>query len=496
MAAQVRDPASGGADASVLEPGGYAQLVDGQLSEPEDQLGGVLEDPSDGTLLGHQRATSGDSLERALVAAERAWREGEWSELSGEDRVAALERFAAALEPHAEVIARLDAIDSGVPIKTMRLFANALADSVRTALAAFEAAGESRPLAADGRRVEVLRLPWGPALLLTPWNAPAGAAVGKLASALVAGCPTILKPSEHAPSFAQVFAAAALEAEFPAGALQIVHGDADVARRLVADRRVRAIALTGSQATGRAVAAAAATRMAALQLELGGSNAAIVTADADLEAVAAGLADGATKLNGQWCEAPRRVFVSARAHDDLREALVAELSQRRVGPPLEEETEIGPLAHRSHLELVRAQVAALGGSAAPTAPVPEGPGFFFSPVVVTDVAPEETAEEIFGPVIALHPVVDDREAISLANASGDGLAGYVYSSDPERAFEIGRHLHAGEVRIGGCRLIDLAPGSTQSFWGTSGIGAHGASEVLEAFRGSRVVGEENGSLPL
>jgi phenylacetaldehyde dehydrogenase len=201
------------------------------------------------------------------------------------------------------------------------------------------------------------------------------------------------------------------------------------------------------------------------------------------------------KLNGQWCEAPRRVFVAAELHDDLRDALVADLSGRRIGSAQEEETEVGPLAHRGHYERVVAQTAALDGEAVPTAAVPDGPGFYLSPTVVTGARPEAAAEEIFGPVVTLHPVADDHEAVALANANGDGLAGYVFSADPDRAFAIGRRLHAGEIRIGGSNLIDLAPESTQSFWGTSGIGAHGTSQVLEAFRGSRIVGEEDPGLP-
>jgi betaine-aldehyde dehydrogenase len=480
----------------MFSPGRYLQLVAGEASEPTVALGGILENPSDGLPLGPQRASSDDSVERALAAAAAAWEQGTWSELPGEQRVAVLERFADALEPYVEAIAELDTIDSGVPLSIMRLFAGSLADSVRIATAAYTAAGEMQALEADGRRVEILRLPWGPAVLLTPWNAPSGAAIGKVASALVAGCPTILKPSEFAPSFAQAFAAAAVEAELPVGAFQILHGDAGVAGSLIADRRVRVIALTGSQVAGRAVAAAAATRMAALQLELGGSNAAVVASDADLESTAAALAGGVAKLNGQWCEAPRRVLVARELHDDLRDALVANLSGRRIGRAEDEETAIGPLAHRSHFERVSAQVAALGGDTYATGTVPDGDGFYFSPLVITGASPEGAAAEIFGPVVTLHPVAGDREAIAFANANGDGLAGYVFSSDPERAFAIGRRLHAGEVRIGGSNLIDLAPESTQSFWGTSGIGAHGTTQLLEAFRGSRIVGEEDPSLPL
>ena len=479
----------------MISPGRYVQLVDGEATEPTEVLPGVLENPSDGSLIGGQRASSAESVEAALAAATAAWEDGGWSALPTTERVEALDRFAAALEPHVEQLALVDAIDSGMPIRISRLFAGSLPATTRAAGAEALAAGDAEVLEAEGRRVELLRLPWGPTAILTPWNAPSGVAIGKVAGALAAGCPVILKPSEFGPSFAQVFAAAALEAELPSGALQIVHGDAAVASRLVGDSRVRAVSLTGGQPAGRAVAAAAAPRMAALQLELGGSNPAVVADDADVAASALALADGTAKLNGQWCEAPRRVFVARSLHDDLRDALVESLSGRRIGAVEDEQTQIGPLAHRGHLAKVREQVAALGGRQLATAAVPASEGFYLSPTVVVDVSPQAAAEEIFGPVLTLHPVDSDREAIANANANGDGLAAYVFSEDLQRAFEIGRRLHAGEIRIGGANLVDLAPGSTQSFWGASGIGAHGNRQVLEAFRGSRIIGEENPELP-
>lgn len=479
-----------------VEYGSYAELVGGSLGEPADVLDGVLENPNDGTFLGSQRATAGDRLELALEAAEAAWRDGSWSGIGIEQRASALGRFADELDARAEEIGAVDSIDSGLPLSTSRLVAGSLGDSVRGAVAELTAADERTTLEAGGRRVEVLRLPWGPALLLTPWNAPAAAAISKLANALAAGCPVILKPSEFAPSFARFFAEAALAAELPPGAVQIVHGDAGVARRLAADPRVRALALTGSQAAGRSVAELAAPRMVALQLELGGTNPAVVCADADPAATAAALAAGMTKLNGQWCEAPRRALVAAAVHDELVAALEQELAQLTVGPTDAEATAVGPLAHRGHLARVEAQVAGLGGERRAPAPIPGNDGFFFSPALVLGVEPDATGEEIFGPVLSIHRVVDEAEAIRLANAHGDGLAGYVFSGDEERAFALGRALHAGEVRLGGTNLLDLAAGSTQSFWGSSGLGSHGSREVLEAFRGSRIVGQDDPSLPL
>lgn len=476
--------------------GAYIELVGGARAVASDDLGGWLEDPDDGSVIGPQRASERSVVERALAVAHDAWSTGAWSDLSLDERGLALERLATELEERADEIALLDAVDSGVPIGVTRAIAGSLGSLVRAALDEAERAGERRRLAAGGRRVEVLRLPWGPAVLLSPWNAPAAAAVGKVANALAAGCPAILKPSEHSPSSAGVITEAALAAQLPPGALQIVHGGAEVAQALVGDARVRMISLTGSLAAGRAVARAAAPRMAAMQLELGGTNPAIVAADADIAAAADALAAGMTKLNGQWCEAPRCVFVDDRRHDELVDALEAALAGVRIGAARDPRSHVGPLASSAHRARVQRQVDALGGEARATAAVPEGPGFFMSPTLVLGLRAGSVREEIFGPVLSVHRVAGESEAIAAANANGDGLAGYVFCGDDGRAFALGRALHAGEVRVGGTNLLDLAPDSTQSFWGSSGIGAHGRREVLEAFRGSRIIGEEDPALAL
>ena len=381
-----------------------------------------------------------------------------------------------------------------MPISVTEAIAGSLGGVVRGAVATARSEGAERTLPAGGRRVELLRRPWGPAALLAPWNAPAPVSVSKVAHALAAGCPAILKPSEHAPQAAGHIARAAAEADLPAGALAVVHGGPEVALALAGDARIAVVSLTGGLAAGRAVAAAAVPRMAALQLELGASNPAIVCADADVAQAAEALAAGATKLNGQWCEAPRRVFVAAARHDDLLDALRAALVHVRIGGPLDPSSAMGPLARRAHRDRVLAQVRALGGDALATADVPDG-GAFLSPTIVA-FADGPVREEIFGPVLTLHAVGSDEAALAAANATGDGLAGYVFSDDTDRAFALGRELQAGEVRLGGTHLLDLAAGSAQSFWGTSGIGGHGAREAFEAYRGTRVVGVDDPGLPI
>lgn len=469
----------------------HRELVGGSLRLPAVALADQLEDPNDGAPLGPQRASAPERVEEALALAAAS----EWPNLDLERRAQALLRLADALDVRAEEIARVDALDSGVPISLTSAIASSLGDTVRQVVAVLRELGEERELDGGVRRVLIERRPWGPAALLAPWNAPAPVAVSKVANALAAGCPTILKPSEHAPQAAGAIAEAAVEAGLPASALQVVHGGPAVAIALASDRRIAVVSLTGSLAAGQAVAAAALPRMAALQLELGASNPALVTEDADIDATAAALAEGSVKLNGQWCEAPRRIFVAAARHDDLVDALRARLTSLTAGSSLDRATQLGPLARRAHRDRVRAQVAALQADVLETCPVPDV-GAFLSPLLVPGLAPDAVSEEIFGPVLTLHPVAHDDEALAAANATGDGLAGYIFAGDRERAFLLARRLRAGEIRLGGTHLLDLAPGAAQSFWGTSGIGGHGARETLEAFRGTRVVGEDDPELSI
>lgn len=467
------------------------ELVGGELAAPSGPAAGVLEDPNDGRALGPVQASADTRIETALAGAAAS----SWPQRGLDERAAALERLAAALDARAGEIAAVEAIDTGVPITITEAIAGSLGDTIRGAVATALEVGEERRLPAGGRRVELLRRPWGPAALLAPWNAPAPVAASKVGHALAAGCPAILKPSEHAPQAAGLLARAAVDAGLPPDALAVVHGGPPVALRLAGDDRVAVISLTGGLAAGRAVGAAAIGRMAALQLELGASNPALVCDDADVGDAAAALAAGATKLNGQWCEAPRRVLVDAGRHDELADALLAQLAAIRIGPSLERDSAMGPLARRAHRDRVAEQVRALGGEAIAAVEVP-GDGAFLAPTLVLGLPADAITEEIFGPVLTLHPVAGDADALAAADATPDGLAGYVFSADEERAFWLGRRLRAGEVRLNGTHLLDLAPGSAQSFWGTSGIGGHGASEALEAYRGTRVVGVDDPALPI
>jgi acyl-CoA reductase-like NAD-dependent aldehyde dehydrogenase len=308
----------------------------------------------------------------------------------------------------------------------------------------------------------------------------------------------VLKPSEVTPTSTALLVDTVVAADLGPGAAQILCGGAGVGQQLAADPRARVVSYTGGSAGGRAVAEAAVGRMASLQLELSGTNPAIVTRGADLERAARELAHGITVLNGQWCEAPRRVFVHAADHDGLVALLLERLAERTIGSSLDPGTEIGPLAYRGHFERVLGQLERLrerGEASAAHDRVPDE-GFFVSPTIVAALPLDAVSEEIFGPVLAVAPYRDLEDAMTAANGVGDGLAAYVFAPDRDSAFDLGKRLHAGEVRLGGVRVLDLAPGSAQSFWGTSGLGGHGRVSVLEAHLGVRVVGEEDFGLPL
>lgn len=474
-------------------------LVAGETSLPQLSLG-VLEDPNTGEVRGEMLAATPDVVDRAIAEAWRGWGRGAGplSAMPLADRSRLLECIGSQIDRRAESLARAHATEVGVPIRTARLFAAGLPSVIEDVIATAPEALASARLADGARRVEIHRLPWGPAALFAPWNAPAFVAVTKLATALAAGCPAILKPSEFTPATAALLVDALLDADLPPSAVQVVCGGADVGAQLAADDRVRMISYTGGTAGGRAVAAAAIRRMTAMQLELSASNPAVVLPGADLESAARELARATVMLNGQWCEAPRRVFVHARDHDRLAALVVDELRPARIGAACDEATDVGPLAHRRQHETVLAEtqrLAGLGDAVSAHADVPDA-GFFMSPTVVAGLDAGAVRGEVFGPVLALSPYADTDEAIAAANALDDGLAAYVFGPDREAAHAVGRCLHAGEVRVGGCRVLDLADGSVQAFWGTSGIGGHGRLATIAAHTGARIVGDEDPELAL
>lgn len=468
----------------------------GDSEESEVAETAKLYDPNDGRPVQAGRSSSERQVERAIAAAQRVHDEGSWQELGVEGRAKCLDVFARALDPHLGEMATLDAVNSGVPVRFTTAFAQAIPDVVRHAGRLALEQHDQRQLPADPGPVHLHRVPWGPTALIIPWNVPATLMVKKMAFALAAGAPVVIKPSSASPWSAQLIARAAMSA-FPAGVVSVVMGSGAVGGRLCADPRIKAIAMTGSTATGRSIARASADNLTRLRLELGSINPVIVRHDADVEAAALSLFEGMTKLNGQWCEAPRTVFVHHSRHQELNEALAAHIEAAVPGSSLDERTSIGPMAfearRRELLDQTQALIAS-GGQLIAKANTPET-GWFFGPSLVTGCG-HDPDSEIFGPLLLTEAVASDDEALQRANRVEGGLAGYVFSRDVEGALRIGARMRAGEVKINGTSLLDMSPESEQSFFGVSGIGGHGDHTVLDFFAGAQVVGHDLVSAPV
>lgn len=478
--------------ACLLEP---RDFIVGTWEKPTRTLQEWLVDPASGEPLQQQVATAPTDVDRAIAAAWRTHLTHPDGIGTPEQRVEALHLAAELIAVQAEAIAVQDSVNSGVPIGITRLFAESLADTFKAAAGHIPDLAEC-DLTRDGRPVHLHRLPLGPAAVLAPWNAPTAVAGKKAAYAWAAGCPVIVKPSPWSPNgtrlVVEAMAAAAETVGLAPSSLHLVHGGVAVGQQLAGDPRIRALSFTGSRTGGRAVAAAAADDLKALQLELGSNNPALVLDDADLSATATALAAGMTKLNGAWCESPGTVYVPAGMLESLVAALRSELGRVRPGPPLDPAATFGPQSNPAQHAGFTARLDSLrraGARVVTVGEVPEG-GLWVAPTLVLDAPEELTQDELFGPVLVLRPYTELDLALSAVHELRTGLAAYVFTTSSPRGQRIGRLLPAGEVKMNGTSLLDMSPDSAQSFWYGSGVGGHGNRDLARFFTGIRIVGED------
>jgi acyl-CoA reductase-like NAD-dependent aldehyde dehydrogenase len=371
-----------------------------------------------------------------------------WRAISPDDRSSLLHRLANALEGHLDELARLEARNAGKPISDARGEMGMVVDTFRYYAGAPERhAGRTIPVA--GGVDMTFREPLGVVGLITPWNFPLTIASWKLGPALAAGNTVVLKPAELTPLTALEFERIALDAGIPEGVVNVVAGPGSVCgQRLVEHPDVAKIAFTGSTEVGRRIAAGAAETIKRVTLELGGKSANIVYADADLERAATAAPSAVFGNAGQDCCARSRILVERSAIDRFMEVLEEAVEAIRVGDPLDESTEMGPLISEGQRETVSSFVpdgapVAIRGSA------PDGPGFWFPPTVLCPVDNDDRAarEEIFGPVAAVIPFRDEEEAIRLANDTIYGLSGSVWTRDGAKAIRTARALETGVISI-------------------------------------------------
>jgi betaine-aldehyde dehydrogenase len=422
-------------------------------------------------------ATEADAAVARAKAAYPAWRA-----VAPADRARLLHSLATLLAERREELAVMEARNAGKPIGDARGEMDMVADTFRYYAAAPERAlGDTIPVA--GGVAMTFREPLGVVALITPWNFPLAIASWKLAPALAAGNTVVLKPAELTPLTALEFERIALEAGIPAGVVNVVVGPGSTAgARLVEHPDVAKVAFTGSTEVGRRIAASAAETIKRVTLELGGKSANVVFADADLQAAAAA-APGAVFGNaGQDCCARSRILVERSALDAFMDALEEHVESIRVGDPLDEATEMGPLISAGQRQTVASFVPA-GAPVAIQGTVPDGPGYWFPPTVLCPVDRDDRAvrEEIFGPVAVVVPFRDEAEAVELANDTIYGLSGSVWTRDGAKALRVARAIETGVLSINSNTSVRVSTpfgGFKQSGYGRE-LGPHALDHYTE-----------------
>jgi acyl-CoA reductase-like NAD-dependent aldehyde dehydrogenase len=324
----------------------------------------------------------------------------------------------------------------------------------------------------------VVREPVGVVAAITPWNYPLHQVVAKVAPALLAGCTVVLKPSEMAPSAALLLAEVFAEAGLPPGVCNVVVGTGPVVgAALAAHPGVDMVSFTGSTAAGRLVAKAAADTVKRVTLELGGKSASVVLPDADLAKAVKATVNNAFLNSGQTCTAWTRLVVHRDQHDEAA-ALAGQFAEAMA-------SRLGPLASKAQWERVQGYLTAADGRLVTGGPGRlEGhdKGYYCRPTVYADVPRDApiAQEEIFGPVLSVIPYADIDDAVAVANATPYGLAGAVWSADPQTALAVARRLRAGQVDVNGARFNPVAPfgGYGQSGNGRE-LGPYGLDEFVE-----------------
>jgi acyl-CoA reductase-like NAD-dependent aldehyde dehydrogenase len=424
----------------------------------------------------------GDALtaDRAVTAAVDAF--PSWSSLTAADRAGYLHRLADLIDDNLEDLATVECADMAMLLESLRArVIHRGAENFRN-YADLSSGYEERRWSSKGTRNQVQRMPAGPAVIITPWNAPWLLSTWKVAPALAAGNTVILKPAEWAPLSASLLADFAGEAGIPPGVLNIVQGIGDeVGAALVADRRVRRISFTGSPETGRHIGLTAARNLTPFTAELGGKGPFLVFADSDLEA-AAKQAAGQYDDSGQVCLAGTRLLIERSVAGEFLALFNIHTDKHVLGDSRNPATTISPMIHPDHLARVEGFVSRArdaGDRVLRGGERWKADGLWYEPTLIEpkDNYSEIVQREVFGPVLTLQTFADEDEAIALANSTEYGLSGIVYTGSEERALRVGSAIRAGTVWVNTFLVRDL----TAPFGGCriSGIGREGGDYALD-----------------
>lgn len=432
-----------------------------------------------------------EDMDMAVTAAQNAL-SGPWGTMSGFQRAKLIRRLGELIESNAETLARMEVQDSGKLYREMIFQLRYLPEWFNYyAGLADKLEGRTIPTDKNNFFVYTERQPVGVVGAITPWNAPLMLMAFKLAPALAAGCTFVIKPSEHAPASTLAFAHLVEEAGIPPGVFNVVTGlDRALGAHLASHPGVDKVVFTGSTATGRAVAQAAASKLNGVVLELGGKSPQIVFEDADIEAAANGVIAGIFAAAGQTCMAGSRLIVHRSIADELVKRIAERAKTIRLGDPQDEATEMGPISNRPQFDRICEYLkgAMEEGATLLTGGVADiGGGWFVKPTIFTNVTPmmRVVREEVFGPVLCVLPFDTEEEAIAMANDTEYGLAGSVWTLNIQRAHRVAKGMRAGTVWVNSYRAV--SPSVPFGGFGASGMGRENGLESIFDFTESKSV---------
>lgn len=459
-------------------------FINGEWVEPHGAERHSVVDASTGQSFAEAALGDEVDIDRAVRAA-RAALDGEWGRTTAHERAEHMRRLARAFEKRADGVVSLVSRENGMPITLSRGYNGAAPVAILEMYADVVEGLDLEAARPSGRGATIVRRePVGVVGAIVPWNYPLALGLAKVAPALAAGCTVVLKPSPDTALDCYALADAALEAGLPAGVLNVVLADRDASFSLVRHPDVDKVAFTGSTAAGRIIGAECGRMLKRVSLELGGKSASVFLEDGDVETFIGGLPSSTFQNNSQTCTTQSRILVDRSRYDEVVAALAARASEMVVGNPLEDITEIGPMASRAHMEKVlgfiqdaksNSRLVAGGGK------VPGlDQGWFVQPTIFADVDNKSrlAQEEVFGPVIAVMPFDGVEDAIRLANDSEFGLAGAVYTADEQRGVDVARRIKTGTI---GVNYYDADLGAPFGGVKGSGIGREFGPEAIDGY---------------
>ena len=445
----------------------YQLYIDGEWCDAADGARLDSVNPATGDVWATAAVAGETEVNRAVAAARRALREGPWAQMNATERGKMIRRLGDLIVEHSQHLGEIETIDSGKLAKETRAQTGYVADYYYYfAGLADKIQGATLPIDKPDMHVFTKRVPIGVVAAVVPWNAQMFLTATKIGPALAAGNTVVLKASEQAPAPMFEFARIVEEAGFPAGVINVITGYGEPCGRLLTSHRdIARVAFTGGPETARHIVRNSAENFAVVSLELGGKSPIIVFEDADMESAVNGVIAGNFGATGQSCVAGSRVFIQSSIREKFLEKLVERAEKIRIGDPLNEDTQVGPLATKAQLDHIAESVAdavSEGAKLLHGGKVPDGfdSGWYYTPTIL-DCPHQQVRtvrEEMFGPVLSALSFDTEAQAIDMANQSDFGLGSGVFTRDVARALRVSDAIRSGIVWVNTYRVISpIAP---------------------------------------